>query len=140
MNRRFNRHETLAKLLTYMSFLRNRIWQSRVFLVHPRNILTNITKKVCGSEANILKSGSQTVTALFEMRPFRRVGASIENCSTPEHSIAWPKMDSSFRQRTYAAMMVEIGVRLVQMSDTNFSKLYITLTILRTPRLSSLEE
>lgn len=59
-----------------------------------------------------MKSGFQTVTARFEMWPFARVGVSMKNCLSAEHSIALPESESSSRHRSYAATIVEIGVRL----------------------------
>lgn len=52
------------------------------------------------------------MTALFEMRPLARVGVSMKNCFSAEHSIALPNIDSSSKHLSYAATIVEIGVRL----------------------------
>ena len=51
------------------------------------------------------------MTARFEMWPFVRVGVSMKKCLSAEHSIALPNNDSS-SNRSYAATIVEIGVKL----------------------------
>jgi len=47
----------------------------------------------------ILKSGSQTVAALFVIRPLSNGGSGRRKCSLAEHSITWPVRDLSFRKR-----------------------------------------
>lgn len=59
-----------------------------------------------------MKSGSQTVTALFDTWPLARVGGSKKKCLSAEHSTTLPYRVSSSRNFSYALTIVETGVKL----------------------------
>lgn len=78
----------------------------------PFQLISIDTCRGYGREPYILNNGSHTVTALVEIRPFARDGASRKKCWSTEHSRAFPYRVSSSRNRSYARAMVETGVRL----------------------------
>jgi hypothetical protein len=67
-----------------------------------------------GSLWYVLNKGSQTVTALVEIRPFCSAGLGTGNILSAEHSSASPAKVLSSKHFLYAATMVDTGVRLIE--------------------------
>lgn len=84
----------------------------------------------------ILNSGSHTVTDLLEMCPLARGGVSRKNCCSAEHSSTLPYSETSFRNRSYAFTMFDMGVRLAQSANAEIQD--VTLTTLEKPHRPSL--
>lgn len=99
----------LARSFSSSMYSSNRIRQSRVLFMVPVQI--GQCSRGVARRTYILKSGSQTVTALLENRPLPNSGVSKKKCLSTEHSITLPDRDSSSIHRSYAETTVETRVK-----------------------------